>query len=384
MTAGLQFAWLQLIKRKSHLAAATAGVTFSVTLLLCQIGLCDSLLESSVSLYRQFKADLVIASGQYQCQPKAAHISARRIAQARAVAGVLSATPVQLAWGALKNPINFKVRQAFLVGVTPDEEELLLNGQTTPLRALNEPDTFLFDASSRAMFGPLGEMYRERGPVGVEIWGRNGRIVGLFDLGPGFTSDGHLITSDETFRKFTAGVASPHPALGLVRLKAGADVETVKRALQGAMPGDVNVYDFEEFLDVERNFWLESTPIGFSFVLGIILGMVVGSVVVYQILHTDVSNHLWEYATMKAMGYRDRQLYRVVLLQSMLMSMLGFVPGCLITHLLFEVTQYYTRLPIYLVPERLALVYGLTLLMCCLSGGLAMRKLRTADPAEIF
>ncbi len=384
MTVGIQFAWLQLIKRKSHLVAATAGVTFSVTLLLCQIGLCDSLLESSVSLYRQFKADLVIASGQYQCQPKAAHISGRRIAQARAVPGVLSATPVQLAWGALKNPVNYKVRQALLVGVTPDEEELLLDGQTTPLGALNEPDTFLFDASSRNMFGPLGEMYRERGPVGVEVWGRNGRIVGLFDLGPGFASDGHMITSDETFRKFTAGVASPHPALGLVRLKAGVDVEGVKRALREALPGDVNVYSYEEFLDVERNFWLESTPIGFSFVLGIILGMVVGSVVVYQILYTDVSNHLWEYATMKAMGYRDRDLYLVVLLQSMLMSMLGFVPGCLITHGLFEVTQHYTRLPIYLVPERLALVYGLTLVMCCLSGALAMRKLRTADPAEIF
>lgn len=384
MTAGVEFAWRQLVKRKSHLAAATAGVTFSVTLLLCQIGLCDALLESSVSLYRQFRADLVIASWQYQCQPKAAHISLRRIAQARAVPGVLAATPVQLAWGALKNPINAKVRQALLVGVTPEEGALWLRGQTTPLTALREPDTFLFDSQSRTMFGPLGELFEAQGALGVEIWGRNARIVGLFELGPGFASDGHLISSDETFRKFTAGVASPHPALGLVQLAAGADAGQIQAALRQALPGDVNVYRFEEFLNVEREFWLEATPIGFSFVMGIVLGMVVGAVVVYQILYTDVSNHLWEYATMKAMGYLDRDLYRVVLWQSVLLSILGFLPGCLITHGVFQVTQYYTRLPIYLVPERLLLVYGLTLVMCCVAGGLAMRKLRVADPAEIF
>lgn len=384
MTAGFQFAWLQLTKRKRHLAAATAGVTFSVTLLLFQIGLRDSLLESSVGLYRSFQADLVIASWQYQCYARPAFVSERRLAQARAVPGVLSATPVRLSWGALKNPVSRKVRQVLLVGVVPDAKEVVFEGQTTSLRALNEPGSFFFDERSRDMFGPIGEMYR-KGELGeLEVWGRNAHLVGLFQLGPGFGSDGHLVASDETFRKFTAGISSPEPALGLVKLDDKADRNAVLQRLREVLPGDVSVFGYEEFLDVERAFWRDTTPIGFAFSMGILLGVFVGAVVVYQILYTDVSSHLWEYATMKAIGYQDFHLDKLVLYQSILMSVLGFVPGCLITHVLFQVTKSSTGLPIDLNSPRMVLVYGLTLLMCCFSAALAMRTLRKADPAEIF
>jgi putative ABC transport system permease protein len=241
MTAGFQFAWLQLTKRTSHLVAATAGVTFSVTLLLVQIGMRDALLESSVGLYRSFKADLVIASWQYQCYAKPAFVAERRLAQARAVPGVLSATPVQLSWGSLKNPVNSMVRQVLLVGVVPEAQEVVFEGQTSALRALHEPDSFLFDERSRDAFGPIGELYR-KGKLGeVEVWGRNGRIVGLFQLGPGFGSDGHLVASDQTFRKFTAGLGSPEPSLGLVRLDPKVDREEALRALRQV-----------------RNFWIWS------------------------------------------------------------------------------------------------------------------------------
>jgi putative ABC transport system permease protein len=120
------------------------------------------------------------------------------------------------------------------------------------------------------------------------------------------------------------------------------------------------------------------------FTAGLLIGLVVGSVVVYQILYTDVSNHLWEYATMKAMGYRNRQLFRLVIAQSLLMSVLGFLPGCLIAKTIFLVTHRATLLPLDLQLDRLAAVYLLTTLMCCGSGMLAMFALRSADPADIF
>lgn len=384
MTAGPHLAWLQLTKRKGHFVAATAGVSFAVTLMLGQIGLRDSLLETSTRLYASMRADIVMTSWQYQFQQGSGVIPERRIAQALAVPGVVSSAPVRIAWGALRNPEDHQVRQIVLIGVSPSDQLFHLDGQTTTLRALQEPDTYLFDAHSRAMFGPLATMVRRSGRVPIELSQRQGEIVGLFELGPGFATDGHLITSDLTFRRVTAGISSPLPALGLIRLAPGAERAEVMERLRTALPPDVRFVAFPEFLEQERQYWLRTSPIGFVFTAGLLIGLVVGSVVVYQILYTDVSNHLWEYATMKAMGYRDQQLFLLVVEQSILMSVLGFIPGCLIAKVIFVITHNATLLPLDLLPARLTEVYILTLLMCTGSGMLAMLALRSADPADIF
>lgn len=384
MTAGLHFAWLQLTKRKSHFAAATAGVAFAVTLMLGQIGLRDSLLDTSTRLYSSLQADIVMTSWQYQFQQGAGNVPERRIFQARGVPGVASASGIQIGWAGLKNPLDYQVRQIVLIGIKPSDGELFLSGQTANFESLREPDTFFFDTNSREMFGPFARWVRQAGRAPVEVWQRRGNIVGLFELGPGFATDGHLITSDLTFRRVTAGIASPLPALGLIRLQPSADPQHVLSALRSSLPRDVRFSLLKDFLAEEKEFWLRTSPIGFVFTVGLLIGLVVGSVVVYQILYTDVSNHLWEYATMKAMGYRDGQLFSLVILQSILMSLIGFLPGCLIAKAVFAITHLYTLLPLEMTSLRLLQVYSLTFLMCCGSGMLAMLTLRSADPAEIF
>jgi putative ABC transport system permease protein len=112
--------------------------------------------------------------------------------------------------------------------------------------------------------------------------------------------------------------------------------------------------------------------------------MLVGCIIVYQILYTDVSDHLQEYATLKAMGYRDRYLFGVVIQESLILSVFGFLPGLAISALLYRFAENATLLPLIMAPDRIVAVYGLTLVMCVISGALAMRRLRRADPAEIL
>jgi putative ABC transport system permease protein len=172
--------------------------------------------------------------------------------------------------------------------------------------------------------------------------------------------------------------------LGLIRLGPGADADQVVKSLTAALPPDVRFVAMPEFIEQEKRYWLRVSPIGFVFTAGLLMGLIVGSVVVYQILYTDVSNHRAEYATMKAMGYRDIQLALLVMRQAVLMSVLGFIPGALMADAIYIITRNATLLPLEMNLERSSQVYLLTLLMCAGSGAFAMLALRKADPAEIF
>jgi putative ABC transport system permease protein len=384
MKAGTHLAWLQLVKQKGHFAAALAGVAFAVTLMLGQIGLRDSLLATGVRLYSHLRGDIVMTSWQYQFEQGAAFIPQRRFPQAGAVEGVESCLPVRIGWLPLRNPIDHQQHQIVLIGLNPFDEVLDFGSPKPDFAALTRPGSLLFDADSRSMFGPLAERFRAGGPFDIEAAGRQARIVGLVGLGPGFGTDGHIFTSDVSFGDFVAGASSSLPSLGMIRLKPGADPETVLRRLRASLPSDVHFSTMPEFLDNEQQYWLKTSPIGFVFTAGLLIGIVVGSVVVYQILYSDVTNHLAEYATMKAMGFRDRQLFLLVIRQAVFMSILGFLPGALMAKAIFVVTHNATLLPLDMTAHRLIQVYILTLTMCGVSGALGMLALNGADPAEIF
>jgi putative ABC transport system permease protein len=135
---------------------------------------------------------------------------------------------------------------------------------------------------------------------------------------------------------------------------------------------------------MEMRYWNKTTPIGYIFTFGAIMGLVVGFIIVYQILFADVQDHLKEYATLKAMGYTHGYLRNVVLQQSMIMALLGFLPGIGISYLVFDKTAAVTGLPLSLDPAAAASILVLTAAMCAASGILALRKLRAVDPAEVF
>jgi len=204
------------------------------------------------------------------------------------------------------------------------------------------------------------------------------------ELGPSFGADGNLITSRETFLRLFPANPPGSIEIGLVKLKKGSDPELISRILNNSLPNDVKVLTKNQFIEFEKNYWKNSTAIGFIFSLGALMGFVVGCVVVYQILYSDVTDHLPEYATLLAMGYRLKSLFFVVAREGFLLALFGYLPAYLSGQILYSVIRSSTKLPIIMDADKTVLIFVLVLVMCMGSAAVAMRKLVDADPAEIF
>jgi putative ABC transport system permease protein len=283
-----------------------------------------------------------------------------------------------------RNPETRQLGRIFIVGFEPSRRVLDLPEVNDQMARTAAAGVVLFDRHSRPEFGDVERWMAERGVVVTEASGRRTEVRGLFTLGTSFLADGNIVTSDMNFFHLVPHRQSGIPDFGLIRLKPGAGAETVRAGLAAALPEDVRIVTREAFMDMEQQYWAQATPIGFVFRLGLVMAMVVGTIIVYQILYTDVTSHLTEYATLKAIGHTDGYLFAIVLWQSLILSVLGFLPGVALSQAVYAIARNATMLPLRETPGHAALVYTLTVVMCCASGGLAMRRLRDADPAEIF
>ena len=226
-----------------------------------------------------------------------------------------------------KNPLDGSERQIFVVGFNPHSALLDLPGIAENLEKIRNPGVVLFDSIRRPEFGPIAEDVQKHGKVITEIGGRRVEIDGLFEMGTSFAIDGTVVMSDETFLQVLPYRDRGIIDVGLIRLKPGVNVERTRVAIDRLLPNDVRVLTQAEFVELERHYWATFTPTGFIFKLGVLMALFVGCIIVYQILYSDVSEHLPEYATLKAMGYPDRYLFKLVIQESFILSVLGFVPG---------------------------------------------------------
>ena len=172
--------------------------------------------------------------------------------------------------------------------------------------------------------------------------------------------------------------------IGLINLKPGASLSRAKADLQKFLPDDVAVMTHQEFVDREKRYWNERTPIGFSFRLMVTMGFVVGIGIAYQVLYSNISTHITEYATLKAIGFTNNYLLSMVFRQACLLAILSYGPGVLLSTRIYKLARESTRLPVNMTLDQCLLVFGSIFVMCTVSGVLAMQKLRSADPADIF
>jgi len=384
MSAYVALAWRQLLHERLRLLAATAGVGFAVVLMLMQLGFLDALLSSAGLHYQHMSCDLALVSAQYEFLLNLEGFPERRLYQSFAVPGVASVESIYLAQAQWKSPWTRRERTVLLVGFNPKPGYFELDDRWDPMNTLRRGDNVFFDARSRPEFGPIGPEVLSGHPVMTEIAGHHVEVGGLFNIGTSFGVDGTVLMSDKNFFRIVPFRRREVVNVGLIKLRPGYDPETAREQLAAILPPDVKVLTHEQLVDLERHYWSTNTPIGFVFQLGLLMGFFVGAIVVYQILYSDVTDHLSEYATLKAMGYKDSYLFKVVIQESVILSVFGFVPGLGISLLLYKLAADATLLPIKMTVGRAVLVYLLTAVMCVISGALAMRKLRTADPADIF
>jgi putative ABC transport system permease protein len=380
----IPLSWLQLTHEKVRLLIALAGISFADLLMFMQLGFQAALFESSVTIHRNFEGDIFLMSPQSDSIAATKQFSQRRLYESLAVDGVTAVNPVYLGLAVWKNHVTRATRSILVLGFNPEDRVFKLPDVKKSLAQLKLEDTVLFDEKSRPEYGPIATEFRSKKKVETEASSRRIKVGGLFAIGASFASDGNVITSDLNFIRIFSERKKGLVDIGIIHLKADANPEIVLQQLKEKLPKDVIVLSREEFIDREIKYWQNSTAIGFIFTLGTAMGFVVGIVIVYQILYTDVNDHLPEYATLKAMGYKDKYFIIVVFQEAILLALIGYIPGVAVASFLYSLTAGATNLPIAMSLSRALTVLILTIIMCCVSGVIAVKKLSAADPADIF
>jgi putative ABC transport system permease protein len=383
-TPTVPLGWLQLWHKPLRLLVAVAGIAFAVLLILMQLGFRSALFESTLRFHERFQYDIALFSTESVFIVRPASFTIRRLYEALGSPDVASVSPVYIAPAVWKNPWTHDARSINAVGVDPTLDLLRTPGFAENVSKLSGQDVVLFDRASRPEFGPVGQEWAPDRPIRTEVNDRDVTVVGLFEIGPSFGIDGTVITSVDNWLRIFPQRPRNQIQLGLVQLRPGADPDAVRDQLRADIPGDVLVMTKAEFSAREKAYWNGATPIGYVFAFGAIMGLVVGAIIVYQILFADVSEHLREYATLRAIGYRNRFVSGIVLQQAVILAVLGFLPGLAASWALYVQAAKATRLPLHMTLDRGITVFVLTLTMCALSGFLALRKVRRLDPAEVF
>ena len=375
-------AWLNLVHEKTRLLAAIAGVVFAVLIIFMNLGFMGALSLTASQIYNQMNADIFLYSPKTLEITTAEPFPIERIYQAAGIKGVKRVMPLYVGYVQWKNPETRINRAMFTYGFNLNDPVFKLPelSDRETLRRLQEPDTVAFDLQSRPEFGPQA--------IGTqtEMERRNVEVVGQYSLGGGFAADGTVIMSDQNYRRYF----DPRPLntidFGLIQIEEGVDPQQMVDVLDKTLPEDVDVLTQAQLTERERVYWITNTSIGFIFSLGVGVAVIVGVVIVYQVLYTDISNHMIEYSTLKAMGYSRWFLFGVVLQEALILAVLGYIPGFALAMGLYDLTIKATAgtLPVGMTVGRAVFVLVLTVAMCCVSGFVSVQKAVNADPAEVF
>ena len=374
----IPLAWLNLLHEKARSAVAVAGVAFAVLLILMQLGFLGSVRQSATRIYDQLNFDLLMVSPEYLHLSNPGTFPQTRLYQAASLAEVQRVAHLDVGFQLWRNLETGNRRGMMVLGCDPQDHAFLLKELDAQRGELAPLDSVLIDRRSRREFGST-----ESG-VAAEVGPRKVRIAGNFALGTGFGADGAIVVGDQTFQRLFAARPAQSVSLGLVQLAPGEDSDLAAEKLRELLPKDVRVFTRAGIGEYEQRHWLTKTSVGIIFGLGVLVALVVGTSIVYQVLSSDIANHLPEYATLKAMGYSRGYLSSVVLKQAGILGVAGFVPGLFLSLLLYRVARELANIPIDMSMERAALVLGLSVAMCAVSGLASLGRVHGADPADLF
>lgn len=391
MLLSIPLAWLQLVHKKVKFLATLAGISFVVILLFMQLGFQDALFDSAVRVHQVLQGDLFLTSSQYKALTSQQSFPRSRLYQTLAFEGVESVSPIYFQFGKLKNVLNGQKYSIFVMGIDPSKPSFKSSQINQNINLIQLSDAALFDLSSRPEFGPVAQRFQAEQKLSIEIASFNQitkatrfNIKGLFSLGPSFGVDGNLITNHSTFLKAFPDRQVENIDLGLITLKDNYQPEAVRDRLVASLPEDIRVLTLAEFIKLEKDYWDLRTPIGFIFKIMVFMGFIVGIGITYQILYSNISNHLIAYATLKAIGFTNKYLLTAVFQQALLLAILGFIPGIIVSFGLYDIAKSATHLPVIMDVNKSFNVFLSVIVMCSVSGILAIQKLRSVDPADIF
>jgi len=371
-------AWRILTSDKRRTALALIGIFMAILLVFVELGLFYAVPRGGLLLYDNMRFDLLLTSDQYEYQAQPGVFPLSQLERVRSSPDVPEAMPLYFGVAKWKSGEGDLWPDIFVIGFDPASHIFIPDSINRQTAVLDQVDTVLVDSSSRPMFGPLGT-----GRV-VEIDDRKVTIGGQYVLGTGFMGFGVALTSTANFARLFPQRGSAIVNLGVIRLKAGVDPGRAAGDLQRLAGAGTKIFTRQELGAHETAYWTTRTSVGIIFGSGLLISLVVGVMIVYQIVSTQVGQQLPQFATLKAIGYRDRSLAAMVSAMSLLIVIAGFIPALVAALGLYSLIRQVTVLPVMMSETRLLAVFAAALGMAVISALLSVRVLRHADPADLF
>jgi putative ABC transport system permease protein len=371
-------AWLNTIQNGKRTATAVGGICFAVLLIFMQAGFLGAARMNASLAYSILDFDLILVARGYLTMPRSESIDPYRVIQAASVPGVRQARGMLIEGADWRNRATGEGVSCFVFGIPREGGVFVdpaLEGQT---ERLNESLTAMVDSRSRRSYGP----WEVGGTATVNA--QTLRVVGTYALGMGLLADGSIVVNHGTYARLFGQASIDRYNFGLIKVAPGADIQETARRLRAALPDDVVVSTKAEIMQREERYFVTVKPVGIMFQVGMAVAFIVGAVILYQILSSEISNRLREYATMKAMGYTERTIYGVGITQGLYFSLMGYFPSLLLSFILYRVLRAMSGFPVYMDAGRAAFVFALVIAMCAIAAALSLGKIKRADPADLF
>ncbi|MGA2053594.1 MAG: ABC transporter, partial [Opitutales bacterium] len=217
---GIPLAWRQLAVEKKRFAAAVAGITFAVTMMLFQMGLNSALFDQVVAPLLQMRGDVVLISPQFEYFGISREFPEIRLYQAHALAEVESDASLSLGSLPFKNPETGRERSIFIMAFDPASKPFKNPEIVSQQDKLKQGNVILFDTLSRSDYGPIEALLAAQ-PEGVttEVGGQRMVIEGLFTMGPTFAADGNILMDRKVFMQIWPDAQEDEISVGLLTLK---------------------------------------------------------------------------------------------------------------------------------------------------------------------
>ncbi len=379
----LPIGWLQLMHRRTRFIAALAGVAFANVLVFVQVSLMNSMSLATLRPYDFFQADIMISAQDANSLSEGGNVARQWMFQAMQDPEVTAGMGLMMAnvsWPRVQKTLALTT-----FGVDPEQRGFLAPGIAEKVGLLQIRDTALLDRLSRGLPRDEAAAIRPQSPTRFEVSGKTLTISDTFAGGGGFGGDGFMIVSDQTFLDLFHARSSAAPDHILLQVAPGADPDRVAARLRKIITDKaVRIRSYAAAKAEDLVYQQTRRPTGIIFGFGVLIGVLVGIVIVYQVLSADVADHLSEYATFKAMGYPRRFFLGVVFEEALILAFLGFFPGAIIGTAILTLMRKATTLPLTMTPGMAATVFLATLVTCVVSGAIATRRLSSADPADLF
>ena len=379
----LPIGWLQLTHNRTRFAAALAGVAFANVLVFVQLGIMNSMAAATLRPYQFFRADIMISAGDANSLTDGGNVARQWLLQAMADPDVVDGASLFIAnvpWDRGDKDISLTT-----FGVNPVKTDFLAPEIAADLALLQVQDAAILDRLARGLGRAEAAAIRPQSPLSFETEGRTLTAYATFAGGGGFGGDGYMMVSDQTFLSLFPARSSAAPDHILLSVRPGAQAETVIARLKDLISDPaLRIRTFAQAGQDDLRYQQTRRPTGIIFGFGVLIGVLVGLVIVYQVLSTDVADHLREYATFKAMGYGPRFFLGIVLEEALVLGIMGFIPGLIVGTAILTLMGSITTLPLAMTPSMAISVFGGTLVFSALSGAIATRRLAAADPADLF